>query len=803
MFKKCILILAASCMMYSCATQTESNPFLTEFQTPNGVPPFDKIKLEHYEPAFQKGIEEQNANIQAIIDNTEAPTFENVIVALDNSSPTLDRVGGVFFNLTEAETTDELTALSMKLAPTLAEHEDNISLNQELFKKVDAVYSQKDALGLTREQQRLLEKTHKKFIRSGANLPADKQARLREINKQLSTLGITFSNNILNENNDFKLYVGKEEDLAGLPQWFRESAMAEARATGQEGKWLFTLHNASRLPFLQYSANRPLREQMYKAYINRGNNNDKNDNKKIITDIVRLRLEKAQLLGFDCYSNFVLDNTMAKNSTAVMDFLNNLWSYALPKAKAEAAELQKLMDKEGKGEKLEAWDWWYYTEKLRKEKYNLEEEEIKPYFKLENVREGAFAVANKLYGITLTKLEGIPVYHPDVEVFEVKAADGSQVGIFYVLWSYALPKAKAEAAELQKLMDKEGKGEKLEAWDWWYYTEKLRKEKYNLEEEEIKPYFKLENVREGAFAVANKLYGITLTKLEGIPVYHPDVEVFEVKAADGSQVGIFYVDYFPRPGKSGGAWMSNYREQQGSIRPLVCNVCSFTKPVGDTPSLLTIDEVETLFHEFGHALHGLLTQCQYKGTSGTNVVRDFVELPSQINEHWATEPEVLKMYAKHYKTGEVIPDSLIEKILNQKTFNQGFMTTELLAAAILDMNLHNLTDTEGLDVVAYEKEAMDQLGLIPEIAPRYRTTYFNHIIGGYAAGYYSYLWANVLDNDAFEAFKEHGIFDKQTADLFRQNVLEKGDSEDPMTLYKNFRGTEPQLDPMLKNRGMK
>ena len=292
-------------------------------------------------------------------------------------------------------------------------------------------------------------------------------------------------------------------------------------------------------------------------------------------------------------------------------------------------------------------------------------------------------------------------------------------------------------------------------------------------------------------------------KARRYPRLSSDVEVFEVKAADGSQVGIFYVDYFPRPGKSGGAWMSNYREQQGSIRPLVCNVCSFTKPVGDTPSLLTIDEVETLFHEFGHALHGLLTQCQYKGTSGTNVVRDFVELPSQINEHWATEPEVLKMYAKHYKTGEVIPDSLIEKILNQKTFNQGFMTTELLAAAILDMNLHNLTDTEGLDVVAYEKEAMDQLGLIPEIAPRYRTTYFNHIIGGYAAGYYSYLWANVLDNDAFEAFKEHGIFDKQTADLFRQNVLEKGDSEDPMTLYKNFRGTEPQLDPMLKNRGMK
>lgn len=694
MFKKCIFILATSCMMYSCTTQTETNPFLTEFQTEHGVPPFDKIRLEHYEPAFLKGIEEQNANIDAIVDNSEAPTFENVIVALDNSSPTLDRVSAIFYNMTEAETTDDLKELSIKLAPTLSEHSDNISLNQDLFKKVDAVYQQKDALGLTTEQQRLLEETYKGFVRSGANLSPDKQARLREVNKELSTLGIKFSDNVLNENNAFKLYIDKEEDLAGLPDWFRQSAAEKAKEDGQEGKWLFTLGNASRLPFLQYSENRPLREQMYKAYINRGNNNDKNDNKKIITDIIKLRLEKAQLLGFDCYSNFVLDNTMAKNSTTVMDFLNNLWSYSLPKAKAEAVELQNIMDKEGKGEKLEAWDWWFYTEKLRKEKYNLEEDEIKPYFKLENVREGAFAVANKLYGITLTKLEGIPVYHPDVEVFEVKDADGSHLGVFYV-------------------------------------------------------------------------------------------------------------DYFPRPGKSGGAWMSNYREQQGAIRPLVCNVCSFTQPVGDMPSLLTIDEVETLFHEFGHALHGLLTKCNYKGISGTNVVRDFVELPSQINEHWATEPEVLKMYAKHYQTGETIPDSLIEKILNQKTFNQGFMTTELLAAAILDMNLHNLTDTQNLDVLTYEKEAMDKLGLIPEIAPRYRTTYFNHIIGGYAAGYYSYLWANVLDNDAFEAFKEHGIFDKKTADLFRNNVLEKGNSEDPMTLYKNFRGTEPQLEPMLKNRGMK
>lgn len=694
MIKKTLTILAASCMMYSCTTKTESNPFFTEFQTEYGVPSFDKIKLEHYEPAFLKGIEEQNQNIEAIIESPEVPTFENTIVALDNSAPILDRVSAIFFNMTDAETTDSLTELSIKLAPVLSEHEDNISLNQTLFKRINDVYQQKDSLNLTIEQQRLLDKTYKSFVRSGANLDTKQQARLREINKELSTLGITFSNNVLNENNAFQLFVDKQEDLAGLPEWFCQSAAEEAKAAGQPGKWLFTLHNASRLPFLQYSENRPLREKMYKAYINRGNNNDKNDNKEVISKIISLRLEKANLLGFDCYANFVLDETMAKNANNVMDLLNNLWSYALPKAKSEAAELQQLMDKEGKGEKLEAWDWWYYTEKLRKEKYNLSEEDTKPYFKLENVREGAFAVANKLYGITLSKLKDIPTYHPDVEVFEVK-----------------------------------------------------------------------------------------------------DV--------DGSQLGIFYVDYFPRPEKSGGAWMSNYREQSGPIRPLVCNVCSFTKPIGDTPSLLTMDEVETLFHEFGHALHGLLTQCKYKGTSGTNVVRDFVELPSQINEHWATEPEVLKMYAKHYATGKVIPDEIIEKILQQKTFNQGFMTTELLAAAILDMNLHMLKDVKNLDVVSYEKEAMDKLNLISEIAPRYRVTYFNHIIGGYAAGYYSYLWANVLDNDAFEAFKEHGIFDKNTAELFRRNVLEKGDSEDPMTLYKNFRGTEPSMEPLLKNRGMK
>lgn len=691
---KSLTLLAACCMILSCNTKTEENPFLSEFQTQFGVPPFDKIRTEHYKPAMLKGMEEQNEKIKAIIDNTEEPTFENTILALENSSPILDRTAAVFYNLTSAETNDQLDSIANEMAPLLSEHSDNISLNKDLFKKVKAVYDKKETLGLNTEQARLLDKTYKSFVRAGANLSDTDQARLREINMELSTLALKFDKNLLDETNNFKLWVESEDELQGLPEWFRQSAAAEAKAAGQEGKWLFTLHNASRIPLLQYADNRSLREAMYKAYINKCNNNDKYDNKEIIKQIVTLRLEKAKLLGYKCYADFVLEENMAKDSETVMAFLNNLWGYALPKAKEEAKELQKMMDKEGKGEKLEAWDWWYYTEKLRNEKYSLNEEEIKPYFQLENVRQGAFAAANKLYGVTLTKLEGIPVYHPDVEVFEVKDADGQQLGIFYV-------------------------------------------------------------------------------------------------------------DYFPRPGKASGAWMNEYRSQAGSVRPIVCNVASFTKPVGDTPSLLTLDEVETLFHEFGHALHGLLSQCQYKSTGGTNVARDFVELPSQINEHWAVQPEVLKMYAKHYKTGEVIPDSLIAKINAQKTFNQGFMTTELMAAAILDMNLHTLTEINDLDVVAYEKQAMDKLGLIPQIAPRYRTTYFGHITGGYAAGYYSYLWANVLDNDAFRAFEEHGIFDPATAALFRDNILEQGDSEDPMVLYKKFRGAEPSLDAMLENRGMK
>ena len=691
-FKKSVIILAAGCMMFACTTK--ENPFFNEFQTPFGTPPFEEIKMEHYEPAFERGMEEQNEIIASIVNNPEAPTFENTIVAFDQSSPILTRVSMVFYGLAGAETNDDIKALSMKLAPIMSEQSDNIMLNAALFDRINAVYQQKDELNLTTEQNQLLEKTYKSFVRSGANLTAEQQERLREINKELSTLGLTFSDNLLNTDNEYKLFIENEADLSGLPDWYIQGAAEDAEAAGQPGKWMITLRNASRLPFLQYADNRDLRQQLFTAYINRGNNGDKNDNKDIISKVVKLRLEKAQMMGYDNFANFVLDNTMAKTSDNVMEFLNNLWSYSLPKAKEEAKELQAMMDKEGKGEKLEGWDWWYYTEKLRKEKYSLNEEEIKPYFQIENVRDGAFMVANKLYGITFTPIEGISTYHPDVDVFEVTDADGSHIGIFYT-------------------------------------------------------------------------------------------------------------DFHPRAGKRFGAWMSSFRKQHGEVRPVIYNVCNFTKPVGDTPSLLTLDEVETLFHELGHGLHGLLSNCEYYSLSGTSVPRDFVELPSQINEHWSMEPEVLKMYAKHYQTGEVIPDSLIAKILNQSTFNQGFMTTELLAAALLDMNMHNVTDAENFDVINFEANAMNQLGLISQIPPRYRATYFNHIIGGYAAGYYSYLWANVLDNDAFEAFKENGIFDQETARKFRQNVLEKGGSDDPMVLYRNFRGAEPNIEPMLKNRGMK
>ena len=696
--KNLIFAAAMSCMVCACGQQAADtdNPFLTEFETPYGTPDFNRIKVEHYEPAFLKGIEQQNQEIKAIVENPEEPTFENTIVALDNSEEILARVSGVFFALTEADTNDELMALEGKIAPMLSEHSDNIFLNQDLYKRVAAVHAQEEAgkITLTTEQHYLLDKYYKEFIRSGAGLDAQKQERLREINKQLSTLTIEFGNHVLADNNDYLLVVDKKEDLAGLPEAVIEGAAHEAKAHGKDGKWVFTLQESSRTPLLQYAQNRELRKNIYQAYTSLGNRGNANDNKDVLKQVLALRLEKAQLMGFSNYAEYQLSDNMAKTPQNALDLL-------------------------------------------------------------------------------------------------------------YGLWKYSIKNAEAEAAELQKIMDREGKGEKLEAWDWWYYAEKLRQEKYSLNEDEIKPYFSQEDVFNGLCMVVNKLYGITLTPCDSISVYNKDVKTYIVKDADGSLLGVFYSDYMPRASKRSGAWMSNFREEQEGVRPLIYNVASFTKPAGDIPSLLTIDEARTMFHEFGHALHGLLTQCKYKGVSGTSVARDFVELPSQIMEHWAVAPEVLKMYAKHYKTREAIPDSLIAKIENQALFNQGFMTTELLAAAILDMEMHCLTTMEGFDVLQFEKQLMDKIGLIPQIAPRYRSTYFNHIMGGYAAGYYCYLWAERLDTDAFEAFKEHGLFDQATATSFRKNILEKGGSDDSMKLYVTFRGAEPSIEPLLEARGLK
>ena len=696
--KNLIFAAAMSCMVCACGQQAADtgNPFLSEFETLYETPDFDRIKVEHYEPAFLKGIKQQNEEIKAIVENPDEPSFENTIVALDNSGEILARVSGVFFALTEADTNDEMMALEAKIAPMLSEHSDNIFLNQELYKRVAAVHAQEEAgkIQLTTEQHYLLDKYYKEFVRSGAGLDAQKQERLREINKQLSTLTIEFGNHVLADNNDYLLVVDKKEDLAGLPDAVIAGAAQEAKAHGKDGKWVFTLQESSRTPLLQYAQNRELRKNIYQAYTSLGNRGNANDNKEVLKKVLALRLEKAQLMGFNNFAEYQLADNMAKNPKNALDLL-------------------------------------------------------------------------------------------------------------YGLWEYSIKNAKAEAAELQKIMDREGKGEKLEAWDWWYYAEKLRQEKYDLNEDAIKPYFSQEDVHNGLCTVVNKLYGITLTPCDSISVYNKDVKTYIVKDADDSLLGVFYSDYMPRASKRSGAWMSNFREQQEGVRPLIYNVASFTKPAGDLPSLLTIDEARTMYHEFGHALHGLLTQCKYKGVSGTSVAQDFVELPSQIMEHWAVSPEVLKMYAKHYQTREAIPDSLIAKIENQALFNQGFMTTELLAAAILDMEMHCLTTMEGFDVLQFEKQLMDKLGLIPQIAPRYRSTYFNHIMGGYAAGYYSYIWAERLDTDAFEAFKEHGLFDQATATSFRKNILEKGGSDDPMKLYVTFRGAEPSLDALLKTRGLK
>ncbi|MBO0949700.1 M3 family metallopeptidase [Fibrella forsythiae] len=705
--KATLAFLASTVLLTAFAPMAEPptpNPFFSPYNTPFGVPAFDKIKPEHFEPAIEEGMKQQDVEITAIVAKTGAPTFANTIEALEGSGDLLRRVNTVFANLNSANTNDELQKIAQTVAPKLSKHSDDISLNPALFARVKAVYDQRSKLKLTGDQQRLLEKTYKDFVRGGAGLSAEKQDRLRKINGELSLLTLKFGQNLLAENNAYTLVIDKAEDLSGLPASIVAAAADEAKKRTQPGKWIFTLQNPSIMPFLQYADNRALREKIYRAYLERANHNDARDNKAIMASMVALRAEKAQLLGYDNHAAYILEESMAKTPAKVGELLNQLWTATVPVARKEADELQALMNRDGKNEKLAGWDWRYYAEKLRKEKFALDEQELRPYFSLDNVREGIFMLTSKLYGLRFERRTDLPVYHED--------------------------------------------------------------------------------------AVA-----------------------YEVKENDGRHIGIMYMDFFPRASKRGGAWMTSYRRQEvengKKITPVVSIVCNFSKPTGDTPALLSLDETRTFFHEFGHALHGLLSNVTYGSQSGTSVPRDFVELPSQIMENWSQEPQMMRLYAKHYKTGEVIPDALIEKIEKSSLFNQGFATSEYLAASLLDMAYHTLKpgQTPGLkdpsEVIAFEKQAMDKIGLIDQIPPRYRSTYFQHVFaGGYSAGYYSYIWSAVLDADAFEVFKQKGLFDQKSAQSFRKNVLERGGTDEPMTLYRNFRGAEPDIKPLLRRRGL-
>ena len=659
-----VIMAAVSC--------TTKNPFLTQWNTPYGIPDFTQIQESHYIPAIEAGIAQQQSEIEAIIANTDAPTFANVVEAYERSGAILDRVSLVLFNVSESDATESLQKIVEQALPLISVHSDNIFMNPGFFQKVDALYKDIDNLGLNQEQRMTLKNLHNAFVKNGIALGEAEQARMREINMELSSLSNTFGNNLLAENNAFA-----EEFGVSISEYGEAMAATEDRAT---------------------------REKMFKAYASRGNNGNEYDNKDLMVKMMALRIEKANLLGYENPAQMILADKMAGNPETVDTFLASIMAPAVAKAKEEIADMQVFMDEDIKAGLLPA-------------------------------------------------------------------------------------------------------GSSIEPWDWAYYTEKVRKAKYALDEEQTKPYFQMENVRQGVFDLTTKLWGLQYEKLEDIPVYHEDVEGFKVTDADGSLIGIILTDYFPRSTKRGGAWMTNFVNQEivdgVEVRPVIVNVGNFAKPTADKPSLLTLDQVETLFHEFGHALHGLLTQCTYKSVSGTSVARDFVELPSQIMENWAFQKEVLADYARHYQTGEVIPDSLVAKIEAAANFNQGFMTTELTAAAILDMKWHELTSADGLDPMAFEAQACAEMGLIDEIIPRYRSTYFAHIFsGGYSAGYYSYLWAEVLDKDAFELFMQKGIFDKETAMSFRRNVLEMGGSDEPMDLYRRFRGSDPDAGALLRGRGL-
>ena len=690
-------IFATALMMTSCNSK---NPLLEEWNTPFGIAPFSEIKAEHYKPAVLKAIEEHNKEIDAIVANPDAPTFENTIVALDNSGELFDRIYAVFSNGASINATPEIMALETELAPIVSDHFNSISMNEALFARIKALYDDRDNLGLEPDQMRLLTETYKSYERAGATLPADKKEELRKINSRMSELQLLFEQNVLKETADFTLVVENEQDLAGLPQAAVDAAARRAEEKGMGGWWAFGLDNASLMPFLQFDSNRALRTKLLNGYLNRGNNDNANDNKAIIVELVNLSNRKAKIMGYDNYAQYVLEDRMAKTPEAVYALLDQLWTPALNSARKELADMEPIARAEGVKDALTAADWRYYFEKAKTQKFNFSEDELKPYFQFENVRGGIFYVANRLYGITFTPLNNVPV--PD-----------------------------------------------------------------------------------------------------------PEAQAFLCKDADGTTLGVIFMDMFARPGlKRGGAWCTGYREQcyeNGErVIPIVSIVGNFTRGHGDTPALLSPDETETFFHEFGHALQSLLQDVRYKGNAP--MTRDFVELPSQINEHWAFEPEVLKVYAKHYQTGEVIPQELVDKLDKSGKYGQGFATTEYLAASLLDMDYFIMNDVPAdLDVNEFEARTLGDRGLLPQIPPRYRSTYFAHVFGGgYTVGYYSYIWAEVLDADAYQAFKETGdIFNPEVARKFREDILEKGGEDDAMTLYVNFRGQEPSIEPLLENRGLK
>ena len=683
----------------SCGGQKSDNPLFNEFDTPYGIAPFSEITIDHYREGMLRGMEEQKAEIEAIVNNPEAPTFENTIVALDQCGELLRKVRGTFSPLSSSNSTEEIRALQKEMSPISSAHSDDINLNPALFARVKAVYEQKDKLSLTPEQAKVLQNTYDRFVKSGAELSDEDKEKLRALNQEISMLQLTFSQNLQHETNNTYVVANSLEELKGLPQANIDAAAKMAADNGQEGKWMFNMQRPSCNPVLQYCENRELREKVYKAYYNRGNQDNEYDNKAISAKLVALRLEKAKLMGYNTYAEMALADRMAKTPEAVYDLLNQVWTPAVKKAKEEIADIRAEIRKEGKSFEPEGWDYMYYQDKAKKAKYAVDEQEIRSYLEINNVMQGIFHVANKLYGITFKEIT------------------------------------------------------------------------------------------------------------DSVPSYEPTAKAYEVIDRDGTLLAIFYSDNFPRDGKNAGAWCTSFRGQsyEGDERviPIVINCCNMTAPIGDGPALQSIDNVETMFHEFGHALHSFMRDVRYNGAGG--VERDFVELPSQINEHWAFEPEVLAVYAKHYQTGEVIPMELVNKIVESSKYGQGFATVEYVAASLSDMDLHVLTEVPAdLNVMEFESQKLAERGIPSQIFPRYRMTNFSHTMGGgYTAGYYSYMWAEVLDADAFDAFAETGdIFNQEVAAKFRNYILTPGGIDDGMVMYKNFRGREPKIDALLRNRGI-